>query len=47
CLRDCWAYSSGVGGKRTNGGAGMFCISSQLPHHVETTADGITAMRCS
>ncbi|RQX66524.1 hypothetical protein TGCAST_390410 [Toxoplasma gondii CAST] len=34
CLRDCWAYSSGGGGKRRNGRAGVFCVSKQLPHRV-------------
>ncbi|KFG27646.1 hypothetical protein TGP89_422420, partial [Toxoplasma gondii p89] len=34
CLRDCWSFSSGEGGKRRKGRAGVLCVSRQLPHHV-------------
>ncbi|KYK62197.1 hypothetical protein TGPRC2_428080, partial [Toxoplasma gondii TgCatPRC2] len=34
------------GGKKRNGRAGLFSFSRHLPGHVETTTDGVTAMRC-
>ncbi|PIL95915.1 hypothetical protein TGCOUG_396690, partial [Toxoplasma gondii COUG] len=39
-------WVSGGGGKGTNGRAGVFSSSGHLPGHVETTTDGVTAMRC-
>ncbi|RQX66645.1 hypothetical protein TGCAST_389930, partial [Toxoplasma gondii CAST] len=47
CLRDCRAFCSGPDGKRRNTCVGVSCASMQLPHHEETTADGVTAIRCS
>nr|PIL96072.1 hypothetical protein TGCOUG_395900 [Toxoplasma gondii COUG] len=46
CLRDGCGCCSEADSKRRNGRAGVFCIARQLPYHVETIADGVTAMRC-
>ncbi|KYF38463.1 hypothetical protein TGARI_372700 [Toxoplasma gondii ARI] len=46
CLRDGCGCCSEADSKRRNGRTGVFCISRQLPHHVETIADEVTAMRC-